>query len=117
MDEQNPAVAAQTRIPPALLEEVGNDPRELERWVRKLYLVNMDKLQRLMKAQDIPISQRMAWLEHLAKYGGLGQAKAAPVAAGSGFSVQIVLNNQNQQPPTAIPQVVEVTAAPVEVNE
>jgi hypothetical protein len=94
MEEQNPAVSKQLTIPPAFLEEVGGDPRALEAWCRKLYLVGVDKMQRTMRDATIPLSQRLSWLDHLAKYGGLGQARNQVTATpGSGFSVQIVLNN------------------------
>jgi hypothetical protein len=99
MNEDNPAVSKQVSIPPAFLEEVGGDPRALEAWCRKLYLVGVDKMQRAMRDQTIPLSQRLSWLDHLAKYGGLGQARNQPITAqGSGFSVQIVLNNQTPSP-------------------
>lgn len=93
MDEQNPAVVKQVNIPPAVLEEVGNDPRALETWCRKMYLVGADKVHRAMRDPTVPLSQRMLWLDHLAKYGGLGQARNQQVQPGSGFSVNIVLNN------------------------
>lgn len=121
MDEQNPAVSRQVNIPPAFLEEVGNDPRALEAWCRKLHLVGADKIQRLMRDPAVPLSQRLAWMDHLAKYGGLGQARNQPVAApGSGFSVQIVVNNtgagssSTPAPPAATVEVIENEPTPNE---
>ena len=116
MDEQNPAVGKQVQIPPAFLEEVGQDPRALEAWCRKLYLVGVDKVHRAMRDPNIPLGQRMAWLDHLAKYGGLGQQRQqATTGQGSGFSVQIVLNNPAESAKPA-PAVIDVQATPVQAQ-
>lgn len=112
-DQENPAITRQTRIPPALLEEAAADARTVEAFNRKLYFVTIDRIQREMRQVNVPLGQRMAWAEHLAKYGKVGaQAPAAQggiAGSGSGFSVNIVLNQPAQ---TALPKVEIVEAQP-----
>lgn len=47
MENANPAVSAQTRIPPALLEAVADDPAVGRRMFRKMMMVQADRLHRL----------------------------------------------------------------------
>ena len=112
MDDRNPAVANQLAIPPAMFEEVEKDPRAIGAWARKLQLVHMHVMHNRLRDQSVPLSVRQQFLEYLAKVGGT-DAKAAqtPATQGSGFSVNIVLNN----PTTPLPKVEIVEAAPKEI--
>lgn len=106
MDEQNPAVSKHINIPPAVLEEVGKDPKAMEALCRKMYLVNADRMHRDMRSPNVAMSLRLQWLDHLAKYGGIGAARNQPAAAapGTGFSVNIILDGSApvSKPPTVV---------------
>ncbi len=121
MDEQNPAVARQMQIPPAMLEEVSRNPAVLENLSRKMLLVNLDKLQRMMKRDDLTVAQRLAFAQFLADLSGTkapkgGGANGSASISGPGFSVNIVLNSDGtvaRQPTTNLPQPKPIPAGPI----
>ncbi len=115
MDDENPAVTAKTRIPPALLDEAGKDPKVIEEMARKIYFVNLDRIQRQISAQgdNVPLRTRLDYMEHVAKIGQLGEKKAAASAAGAGapgFSISIVLP-QTSTAANSLPKVEVIEAA------
>lgn len=111
MDDQNPAVAAQTRIPPAMLEAVAKDPRQLTELSRKLLLVRIDKIHRLLNKPEAPASAQMQFAEFLAKVGDVIPKASAGGNAGPGFYVNFIVKKPEELPK------VEVVEAPAKVEQ
>lgn len=86
MDLDNPAVAALVTMPPALLEEFAQNPKARKDHFTKLMLVQTDVYHMKLKDPNIPLSQRLAFMEFLAKVADVlpkpqvANGSAAPVA-------------------------------------
>lgn len=122
MDLDNPAVLAQTGLSPAMLEDIAKDPKALTGPMRKLLFVTIDNIHMLMKDPKVPMTQRLAYAELLAKLGDAIPKQAALGAgagAGPGFSVEIVFNSP--RPGASFPapkaEVVDVLASEVKSDE
>ena len=103
MDQENPAVLSKTNVTPALLEEAGSNPTIIRDVARTMYFVQIDALHQRMRDPTVPISQRLAFTEHLSRVGDLVPKNPTGAAAGAngapGFSVNIVLNQAPAAPP------------------
>lgn len=98
MDAHNPAVAAQTALSPADLARVAENPKMLTDTARKMLLINMSAMHARMRDPNTPVGQRQSWMDFLAKLGDVYPKASAQVVPGAGFSVNIVLgNNQSTQ--------------------
>lgn len=93
-DKENPAVTALTRMPPALLEELGTNEAALQKHARILLAVNIDVHHRQMRQANAPIESRQKFMSFLAEVGNVGSkaaAKAAAANTGPAFSVNFIL--------------------------
>ncbi len=99
MDSANPAVTAQTRIPPALLEAVADDPAVGRRMFRKMMMVQADKLHRLSLDPNTATSLRLQIAEWFSKNADFApKALAANASAGPTFSININMDKKKELP-------------------
>ena len=115
MDQENPAVLALANVPPAVLKALDEDPTLLTKYSRRFHMIGMSYMHQRMRDPNIPIGQRLAWLDHLAKTGGAGANEKAS-APGAGFSVNIIMNQTPTQAPTAKAEVVNADVQDVTVK-
>jgi hypothetical protein len=102
MDQDNPAVTRQLAVPPAILEQVGQDGKALQSYTRKFLMAQLSVLQDKMRDVNVPLAQRMQYAELLAKYSDLPttpkeQKNSNPNGNAPGFSVQIVFSGNAPQ--------------------
>lgn len=93
MNEQNPAVAQQLAVPPAMLEAVEKDPRVLSGVARKMLLVQMDAIHRRLRDPNAPIGQRQAFADFLAKVGDAVPKASSQGAVAAGVSINVVFGD------------------------
>jgi hypothetical protein len=103
MDQDNPAVTRQLAVPPAILEQVGQDGKALQSYTRKFLMAQLSVLQDKMRDVNVPLAQRMQYAELLAKYSDLPTTpkdtgkNSNPNGNAPGFSVQIVFSGNAPQ--------------------
>lgn len=110
MDSSNPAVAQQLPISPAALEALEKDASLITAQARKMFFIQAHKVHQLMAGANVPMGQRLQFMEVLAKAGDV-YPKATAVQAGAGgpaFSINIVLNKDDPKPIASSQPVVEV---------
>lgn len=110
-DNDNPAVARQFTVSPALLEEVGQDPAILTRVSRKMLLLQLSRQHKKLMELDAPAGVRQAFIEQLAKIGDALPKTNLNQNVGTGFSVSINFSGKPGQSGAQVTQVV-VTADP-----
>jgi len=88
-ENDNPAVARQFTVSPALLEEVGSDPAILTRVSRKMLLIQLSRQHKKLLESDAPAGVRQAFIEQLAKIGDALPKTNVNANTGTGFSVSI----------------------------
>lgn len=99
-DQDNPAVASKIAVPPALLEEISEDPTAAQPVFRAMTMIQAHEL--FMKREDMTTPQKMALMESLAKMGDMTPKNTAITPTGAGFSVNIVLSAAPQTKPAVI---------------
>lgn len=112
MDDKNPAVAAQTRIPPAMLEAVAKDPKTLTELARKLLLKRIDRMETVLGKPDTPFSHHLQHAEFLSKIGDVVPKASAGGASGPGFYVNFVVKKPDDLPKVSGVEVVQALKAP-----
>ncbi|NVN99240.1 MAG: hypothetical protein HXX17_07950 [Geobacteraceae bacterium] len=110
MDQENPAISDQLIVPPTLLAAAAKDPKVISEQARKLLLVELAITGDLFKNPQVPMGQRLTYLDLLTKLSGVVTAAAAPVAQGPGFQVQIVFPEGMGKPRKVVD--VEATEVP-----
>lgn len=100
MDTSNPAVAQQLPISPAALEALEKDASLITEQARKMFFIQAHKVHQLMAGANVPMGQRLQFMEVLAKAGDVYPKATAAVqgAGGPAFSVQIVFNDKPNTP-------------------
>lgn len=118
MHPQNPAVTQQTRLSPAQVQEIVDDPVQMQFIARAMGAVNLDALYKhVVSSPDATFAQRMQFQELVNKMGRL-LPEPDKQAQGSGFSLKIVLGGG--QPELELhatqvrPEAIESTAVRVE---
>lgn len=92
MDLDNPAVAALVTMPPALLEELAQNPKARKDHFTKLMLVQTDVFHMRLKDPNIPLTQRLAFMEFLAK---VADVLPKPQAANASAAAPVAVLNIN----------------------
>ena len=108
----NPAEFQLTKIPPALLEQLVEDPRAMDPTFRIMLAINVDRAHRRAEDPNLPLSQRLQLIDTLAKLTD-AYPKASVAAAGAGgpaLSVQIIFNKPDPKPAA---EVIEATTVEV----
>jgi hypothetical protein len=116
MDQDNPAVSRQLTVPPSVLEEIGEDPKVLQGYTRKMLMTQLVVIHEKLRDLNTPIATRMQFAELLAKNSDLPTTPKVSQAANAGandpkFSVQIVFSGAPQSQPLPRAQVVEAEPA------
>ena len=95
--DKNPATAPFTGMPPALLADLHDNPDRLQPIARAMGAINLEQMfQYVSRNPDCTFAQRLAFQELVNKMGRLlPEPKAAP-QGGSGFSLKIVVGNDQQ---------------------
>lgn len=110
INKQQPSKAVEKLIsmPPALLESIIEDPKEMERLSRAWFGHGAHQV--AMNFHNLTPAQKLQFLELLSRVGNvLPQKQAAPTGEGGGFSLTINL-------PTALggnPQVIDIKGSKV----
>lgn len=103
----NPAVSVHTRIPPAIVEAIADDPKIMEPIARAMAAVNLDNLFAQMRNPNAPVGQRMDFQRLLNDMGRLSKEDKNAAALANLPVVTINLGNgsamiQVEQPREAI---------------
>lgn len=111
MDQNNPAVTTLTDMSPALLADLGDNPALLKGIATVMAAVQLEALHRISNNPSTPTGQRIQIFEATTKVAELGAyGKASQqVTPGTGFSVNIIMNNTPTKLETSVPVVVDVT--------
>lgn len=100
MDQDNPAVASQIQMPPALLQEFVENHQSFRDWCHKLLGVNIDSMFLLLRNPAISMRDRLAAMEFLAKMADLypKTTLANGSAGGPMFSININMDKKKDLP-------------------
>jgi hypothetical protein len=109
--EPNPAVTSLTNIPPAMLEDLIENPQAMNPTYRIMLASAVDATYRRIQDPSTPVGQRIQFIDQLAKladaYPKAGiQANAN--AGGPALSVQIIFNKPEKAAPVIEATTVEV---------
>lgn len=107
-ENDNPAVARQFTVSPALLEEVGQDPAILTRVSRKMLLLQLSRQHKKLMEMDAPAGVRQSFIEQLAKIGDALPKTNLNTNVGTGFSVSINFSGRTGQSGAQVAQVAQV---------
>lgn len=110
----NPALEQHTSMPPAVIEEIAEDPKAIEKIARAMAGVNLDNLFTLMRNPNVSVTQRIEFQRLLNDMGKL--AKKAEESVGVQLPT-VIINVQNGATTMSLdaPKVIDVT--PVVVDE
>lgn len=116
MDTRNPAVAKHLNIPPALLEEVADNPAVLQPVARVMGVVNLHNMFMQVSTPDATFNQRAEFQKLVNKIGRL-EPEADTGGPGNGFSLKIVLNGEKTVSLHAAPQAQPIESTAIELAD
>lgn len=111
MDQNNPAVTTLTDMSPALLADLEDNPALLKGIATVMAAVQLEALHRISNNPTTPTGQRIQIFEattKVAEIGAYGKASQQQTSPGTGFSVNIIMNNSPTKVETSAPVVVDV---------
>jgi hypothetical protein len=113
-EPQNPARAVS--IPPALLQELEKNPDAFKPHARMMLANHINNTHFLLKDPTVPFSQRLQFMDFLAKVtGSYVSPNSTPATTGSNFSLNIVLTPPTPTQSTQI--TIEAEASPKQPSE
>ena len=109
MDTHNPAVANKLDIPPAMLEEIQDNPTVLQPVARVMGAVNLHNMFVQVTHPEAPFTQRVEFQKLVNKIGRL--EPDAAIGGGSGVTITINIPALDAQPErnVVIDQIAEPT--------
>lgn len=116
MDQDNPAVNSLTKMPPALLADVADDPSILKGIATVMSAVQLEGLHRVFNNPATPTGQKIQIFEatsKIAEIGAYGKASQPQVTPGTGFSVNIIFDNTPKPDAASKAKTIDVVATEI----
>lgn len=111
MDQDNPAVSSLTKMPPALLADLGDNPSILKGIATVMSAVQLEGLHRVFNNPTTPTGQKIQIFEatsKIAELGAYGKATNNGQVIAEKFSLSINVINQAAPTPTKLNTSAEV---------